>query len=63
MAIDRFGDGLPSFLFPALLLVTPAMALFMLGWLVYSLLTGLALRVLVDRQARIDGLRISGAFD
>ncbi len=63
MVIERFGEGLPPFLLPALLLVTPAMALFMLGWLAYSLVTGLALRILVDLQARIDGVRISGAFD
>jgi hypothetical protein len=61
--LDRFGAGLPKLFFPLLLLVGPGMALFMLGWLVYSLVTGLALKVLINRQARIDRTIISGAFD
>jgi len=63
IALMRFGAGLPELFFPLLVLVSPEMALFMLGWLVYSLVTGLALKVLVDRQARIDGAMISGTFD
>jgi hypothetical protein len=63
LALERFGEGFPKPLFSLLLFVSPGMALFMIGWLVYALLTGFALKVLIDRQARTDAAMISRAFD
>lgn len=55
--------GHPRFVVVPLLLIGPSMALFMLGWLVFALLTGLGLNFALTRQLRRDQVRVAASFD
>lgn len=61
--MDNFGATLPRFSTTPLLLVGPTMCLFMLGWLVFALLTGAGLTFAFELQRRRDRSRIATAFD
>jgi hypothetical protein len=60
---DRFGIDLPVVLRFSFHLVTGPLALFMVGWLIYALITGLALKRFLVRAGNFKAARIAESFD